>query len=274
VSTYLFATDESNAPRPDGFFYRCGLLAPEDDWGRYFIPAWREAVIESSPKIPHLHMREIYNAAWCAKYGLTRLQADAKVTAAVDVLSTLGSVQVLGSRISTGHTKQTMQEVQLVVAEGAVPVDREYPVFVLLNLGALVAASHEPECTRVDTLVEENGVVTSILEQLHASAAPALRKLGWSESIPQLMGEFKRGGKKDIPLQAADVVCWFAQRADTGNMNAAQRRHNDRIAKLRGFRLPFATENTEAMKARAAGLIDPLAWSPDERLIANSAQKV
>src|ERR1700754_5288913 len=92
MGIYVAAGDESDGPKQDGWFLFGGFVAPAEDWTRWFAPAWTERVLQGPPAIPYLHMVDIRSPNWCKQHGLTRLQAEDRIDAAVKVIRTLGSL--------------------------------------------------------------------------------------------------------------------------------------------------------------------------------------
>jgi hypothetical protein len=64
---------------------------------------------------------------------------------------------------------------------------------------------------RVDFVIERKNGIFSEIKRLYDEF-----RLAFDESAPHLsplMGEVIPGGKDRVPLQAADVLCWYSQRA-------------------------------------------------------------
>ncbi len=252
MSTFVLACDESWGRPELGYFYRAGLIAPEQDWIEYFWPAWEERVLAGPPRIPHLHMTEIYNEAWRRQHGLGRLAADDRVQAAVDVLSTMGSLFALAGRIPGNYARTTFRDVKVELGpKDLCDFDPEFPMFASFRLGALQVA-RQLGGTRLDILIERNGIMTDRLLQFATGVGGSLRGTP-EEHLEPLIGAFVPGGKEDPRLQAADLLCWFTQRAASGTANRDQRRHIERLARLHGDRFQWTDSDIDAMRSRAKG---------------------
>ena len=131
MALFTLACDESWGKPEQGMFYRAGLLAPEEDFANYFIPAWRERVLNAPPSIPFLHLTQIYNAEWATKHRLGRVGANDKVAAAIGVMAQLGSVYLLAGRIPAKYAETAFQQVKVEVDSGEPPRDfhPEFPLF-------------------------------------------------------------------------------------------------------------------------------------------------
>lgn len=69
-----------------------------------------------------------------------------------------------------------------------------------------------PEAEKVDFLVERNGKVTKYIQEFHSHLALNLEALGKGR-LARLVGNMIPAGKDRVPLQAADVLCWYAARS-------------------------------------------------------------
>jgi len=89
-----------------------------------------------------------------------------------------------------------------------------------------------PDATRVDFLVERSEKTTENVREFHDYLRDML---GIHESV-KLIGDIAAEGKASIPLQAADTLCWYGQRAKAGLL---KRRDEQRrfwmIAKRQGY---------------------------------------
>src|SRR5207244_3163650 len=83
------ALDETRNKKGD--FAMGGWLAPQDDWRKDFIPAWRDRVLRGQGRIPYLHMAEIWGEEFQDKHGLTGSNAYWCVEEAITLLMNMGS---------------------------------------------------------------------------------------------------------------------------------------------------------------------------------------
>src|SRR5579862_4656280 len=59
MAVFVSASDETAGRGQADLFFFGGWLGPEEDWSRFFVPAWQERVLDGPPKIPYLHMTDI-----------------------------------------------------------------------------------------------------------------------------------------------------------------------------------------------------------------------
>ena len=102
MAVFVAASDESGGSTHLSDFQCTGWLAPENDWLRFFGPAWQEHVLDGPPKIPYLHVTEMRSRAWREKHGLTRRDAENRLDEAAGVIASTGSLYPLTVKIS-GH---------------------------------------------------------------------------------------------------------------------------------------------------------------------------
>lgn len=252
MSTFILACDESWGNRSLGYFYRCGVLIPESDLRLLLEPAWRKNVLEGPPSIPFLHMRQIYNDEWSSSHGLNRVAANNRVAAGVSVISTIPSVFALGGRIPGTYAKEKFKDLKLDLGNGEIcDFDPEFPLFTAFLLRALQVAS-QLGCTRLDTLVERNGVMTDRLALFARNGGSDYRDTD-DEHLSALVGTFKLAGKEEPVLQAADLIVWLTQRAATKNVTPDQAKHIEKLAKLHGARIEFGKSDIDGMRQGARG---------------------
>src|SRR5689334_19334212 len=59
MAVFISASDEYSGSDGSGSFLFAGYIGPEKDWSDFFVPAWRQRVLDGPPTIPYLHMTEI-----------------------------------------------------------------------------------------------------------------------------------------------------------------------------------------------------------------------
>jgi hypothetical protein len=237
MAVFLAGSDESaGKDQRDPFFFG-GFVGPKDDWSRFFVPAWKERVLDGPPAIPYLHMTDIRSPQWRAKYGLSRLQADDRVDEAFNLLDTMPTFYPVGICVNAGHLRDKFASSKVVAATGAPrPFEPDYLCFLGYAFVVLsyVRANH-PEAKRVDFVIERKQHVTRYVREFHSQLALCLQALR-EPSLSSLVGELLPGGKEVVPLQAADVLCWHSARQE-GTMDAADRRRYSKLAHRFGCRI-------------------------------------
>jgi hypothetical protein len=219
MSTYLAASDETKNYEATGFVTYGGFFGPVEDWTNYFEPAWRERVLGGKPTLDYLHMIDLRDPRWRASKGLPEWEAERRIVEAINVLDSMGSIRPVTSSIPA---KPFMDDIaarfKKIKGESHGVRVPDFISFIGYVHGVLENAVHIPGVTKVDFLVEQNGNVTEILRAFHGKVKTSLSKFGRGDLIA-LMGEFRPGGKELIPLQAADVFCWYLQRHQSGKLH-------------------------------------------------------
>ena len=104
MATFTAYSDESGDGQ--GFSYRSGFIAPENDWNDTFSPAWRTTVLRSEPRIDEFHMTDLLNPEWQREQGLSRGAVEAKLDAAFDVIAGASMLTPICLRIHGGHFRE------------------------------------------------------------------------------------------------------------------------------------------------------------------------
>jgi hypothetical protein len=240
MAVFVSGSDETAGKHQRDTFLYAGFLAPEEDWSRFFAPAWEERVLDGPPLIPYLHMTEIRSPQWRAEHGLSRLDAEDRIDEAFNLIDTMATLHPVGVSLDAGHLHDRFAGAGVkVVARtgGAKPFDPDYLCFLAYAYMALLhVETDHPEAERVDFIVERKGHVTKYIQEFHSNLPMALEALGKPE-LSKLVGELIPGEKERIPLQAADVLCWHTARHQRPNtMDAADLRRYAKIARRKGSR--------------------------------------
>lgn len=224
-------------------------LDREEDWSYFFAPAWQERVLNGPPPIPYLHMTEIRSSSWRIERGLSRAAAEDRVDEAFSIIDTMGSFYPIGVYLDAGHVRDSFAEIKVVKSSGgAKPFDPDYLCFLTYAYAVLSYLDLErPEAEKVDFIVEQKGHITKYIEDFHSTLADGLTALG-SPSLACLVGKLIPGEKDRIPLQAADLLCWYSARKP-GTMEAGDRRRYSKIAHRKGSRIHLTNDLISKMKA-------------------------
>lgn len=204
---------------------------------------------EFQASMPHLHMTEIKNSAWCSQYGLSRLAAENRIDEAFEVIDTLGSLIPVTVYVDAGKVRDSFVTAKVVAAGGSRSTfEPDFLCFLGYAYSVLLYVDvYHPEAEKVNFTVEQ-GNVTKYIKEFHSTLAAGLAALE-KPSPSRLAGELISGDKKRIPLQAADLLCWYTARSRRPEtMSDADKRRFTKIAHRDGI-LEGLTEHVPQMKA-------------------------
>jgi hypothetical protein len=66
-----------------------------------------------------------------------------------------------------------------------------------------------------------------------------------------MVGDLLPAGKDRVPLQSADLLCWYEQRRDSKSWTEREAARMAVLAKRRGYRNEYTREQMEDFSARA-----------------------
>jgi hypothetical protein len=249
MSLFLASSDESSDQH--GRFLFSGWVAAAEEWSRFFCPAWQEWVLDGPPAIPYLHMTDMRSTKWREQHGVSRLDAEDRVNHAIALVDQMEPLYPVGVLVNAAYLRKRFSQAKVKTLQFITkprPFDPDYVCFLFFAFIVLNYVNvHHPQAERVNFLVERNGPITRHMQDFHCTIAQALEGLG-SGTLAQLVGEMIPGGKNDIPLQAADVLCWHtirARRPET--MDLADRRRYGLIARRKGTFQELSNEQIEQL---------------------------
>jgi hypothetical protein len=233
VTVLLAALDEAKNTKGD--FILGGWVGPQDDWKNYFIPAWKERVLAGPPRIPYLHMSEIWGEDWQDRYKMTGSDAFWRVEEAATVLRTTGSLYPITAGIRVDQFQSILvQPLKRVGRFGELVEQPDYLCYIAYSLLVLQYVNQMfPQATKVNILVERSDATTRRIKGFHRHLH---HFLGAFPHLLKLRGSLKASGKRSIPLQAADTLCWYEQRGLSGRGTRAERRRAWMIGSRQGYR--------------------------------------
>ena len=262
MTVYLAALDETQNLKGD--FAMGGWVAPEDDWNGYFVPAWDERVLGG--RMPYLHMSDIWDPEWRDQHGITGSEAYWAVEEAATVLRTTGSLYPItsGMRLHDFRTLFADPLERLDSGDWEIVKDPDYLCYIALaTLVLRYVYETLPDATRVNFLIEASEKTTESVRGFHGHLEHML------ESRPgalALLGGLESAGKKSVPLQAADTLCWYVQRAQAGRLNKAEWRRFWMITHRQGHRHTHTPEDltglSEHLQAGVLARRGPNAGTP------------
>lgn len=206
-------SDESSGADRRSMFYYAGYVAPKSDWEDIFAPLWDERVLKGPPRIPYLHMTDIRKEVWRQEHGITRSEGEFRIDEAVGVLSAIPTLMPVGSQLNASTVLDVFQQKFLTKKGARKKMAPDYFGFLAYAFVVLKYVSENyPGAERVDFFVENNGEITKHIQEFHGTIEGNLRALG-SPRMASLLGDLIPAGKDMLPLQAADVGCWFSRRS-------------------------------------------------------------
>jgi hypothetical protein len=250
MAVFVLGLDETTGKTDRDIFLLAGFVAPEQDWSRFFAPAWQERVLDGPPAIPYLHMTEIRSRSWRDRHGLSRLEADDRIDEALRLVDTMQSLYPIGVRADAAFVRDRFSEVKVMRSSLGKPSRFEPDYICFLSYVWIVMnyiEQHQPNAEKVDFIVERNGNVTKHIQDFHSTLAQQFTEFG-KPSLAQLVGDLIPAGKERVPLQAADLLCWHTARAESPEtMDDADIRRYRLLASRNGTRETFSNEQIAQM---------------------------
>jgi hypothetical protein len=253
MTVFLAALDETRSK--EGDFTLGGWVAAEDDWTRYFEPAWTDRVLNGQVPIPYLHMSEIWNAKWQEKHGLKGRDAYWTVEEAVTVIYGMGSLYPITAGVSDREFQTILVEpLRKIGGFGEILEEPDYLCYVAFaNIVLRYVYEVFPHATRVDFLAEESQRTSGKMSHFHSHLLETLEPF---PEVHHLIGTMTPKGKLSIPLQAADTLCWFVQRAQAGPLSRADRRRFIMMTRRPGYPYQHSVEDLQELSNRLeAGML-------------------
>jgi hypothetical protein len=236
MAVFVAASDETSGGNVLSLYHYAGWVMPESDWSKFFVPAWKERVLDGPPEIPYLHMTEMRSRAWREKYGITQTDADDRLDEAALVIDQMGSLYPIKVTIDGSIFRPMYKDFKMLSESGG--VKKYEPDFLAFTSYAFAVCLHlhhrYPEAEKIDFVVESNGEITKHIHQLYKKLPGAFEYVGRPELV-SLIGEFLPAGKVRMPLQAADYLCWHSQRAKAGTLDDRDARRWYTISNRKGF---------------------------------------
>ena len=196
-------------------------VTQEDDWP-WRVRAWQERVLDGPPKLPYLHMTEIRSRRWRDEHGISFDDAEERVSEAIRLLRSIGSVSAVGSVVERAHIADIIHP--RFKAKKRVPAGLDEPdYFCFIAYATFMVAQvwkKYPDAERVDFVVSRNGKITNRIREFHEPM-----KVFLDPPLLQLVGNLTPASMEEsLPLQAADVLCWHLQRYYSKTMDRLDER--------------------------------------------------
>jgi hypothetical protein len=113
MAVFVSFSDESTGKNQRDTFVWAGWLGPEEDWSRFFTPAWNERVLAGPPRIPYLHMTDIRNQKWRDSHGIASIDAENRIDHGCVVLDQLANLHPLRVVIDTDYFRDEFREIRV-----------------------------------------------------------------------------------------------------------------------------------------------------------------
>lgn len=109
MAVFVSYSDETETGSLSDFLVS-GYVADEKTTWPFLTSAWQERVLDGPPKIPLLHMTDIRNPEWRGKEGkgISVLDSEDRISAAVDLLATCGGLSIVTSAIRRADLKSAI----------------------------------------------------------------------------------------------------------------------------------------------------------------------
>lgn len=211
MSVFLAASDETEGA---AIFHHAGYVAPVSCWTDVFCPAWQREVLAGPPQLDEFHMTELRSPSWREQHGITEDDAQARIDAAVDLISRTMGLFAVRSSIVAEHFEDYASGLRFRLNDprrGPAQFLIDYPSFQGYAYLVLMVCSLNPKTEKVDFVIEKKREVFPAMHDFHEGLSHAFEYIGLPR-VAKAVGELIPGDKKRIPLQAADLLCWHTQR--------------------------------------------------------------
>lgn len=208
---FLAASDEASGER---IFHHAGYVAPLACWTEVLIPAWREKVLKGPPLLDEFHMTEVRSPSWREKLGITKDDAEARIDAAVEVISQTPGLFAIRSSVDGAHFEKHASGLKFRLND---PLRKpagfviDYPSFNGYMYLVLLTCAAYSKTEKVNFMIEKKKEVFPAIDEFFVGLRQSFVNIGWPRCA-EIMGTLLPGDKKAIPLQTADVLCWHTQR--------------------------------------------------------------
>jgi hypothetical protein len=252
MAVFVAAADES-AGGTNSFFYWGGLLGPERKWSESFAPAWESEVLHAPPPIEFLHQTDIRNRQWQAARGLSPTDAEKKLDAAWNIVDASGWLYPIAVRIDNADFHDTLKSMPKLKSRPSAAPYRLEPDYICFILFAHIAIrrvfTFHPDCEKVDFIVERKRPITSHVQDFHDTLTNSFLDIGKPE-LARLVGDFIPAGKERVPLQAADLLCWYENRIGSVGLNERDKARHRTLSKRKGARYPVTHDEVQGLRER------------------------
>lgn len=216
-------------------FLVSGYVAEEPHW-KTFSRRWAEEVLNPYPSIPYLHMVDIVRPEWRERNGIYKEQAFQKIDSAVELLVSDRDIEGFIGYQSEEYWKRVVRNWNSsgisIKNHEVFPDYNCHTAYIFSVLNEI--RSRDASVENVTFYVERKKYVSHYLQNsIQDSIKQFLEKE--NPELAKIMGEIiPLDPDIHLPLQAADVICWFSRRAFDGTIPDELKRNHD-LLKERGL---------------------------------------
>lgn len=253
MAVFVSFSDESSGKNERDTFVFGGWIGPEEDWSRFFVPAWDERVLAGPPRIPYFHMTEMRSKEWREMQGLSLVDAENRIDQACIVVDQLANLHPIRLIVEAGKFRDEFGDTRVVQTSAkqfaSSTFEPDYICFLGYAWSALrYLAEYHPEAEKLDFVIEHKNKVVKYVHDFHSQLPSTLSAMG-SPELARLVGELIPGSKDRLPLQAADLLCWLAaRRHKLETMSDMDRQRYKKLIYGKGARVQFTDEMIVQMK--------------------------
>jgi hypothetical protein len=218
VSLYISNSDESTTGDNKGVFVVGGYVAPADKWPE-FSKRWVSEVLQPYPAIPYIHMVDLRSREWREKHCICREQASEKERSAIEVITTSKFLKPFLGRMPQSHYIEALERVRRKGYKTKKNAGHpDYPVYMTYAFLVIQNLSLDNEVDRVDFIMSRK---QSVSHHISARFTDDMKNsLGADHPrMAEIVGDFiPLSMEHHMPLQAADVICWYMRRYFSGEL--------------------------------------------------------
>lgn len=221
MSVYVAYSDEAGVADPEGEFLVAGYIACEDEWP-WVASAWQERVLGGSPSLPYLHMNEIRREEWRAERHISFVEAESRISEAVRVMKSSGSVFSIASVIKRSDLHEIFHNEDFKITKKRIVVGLDEPDYLCFIGYAAYVLAHvyqkHPDVEKVNFIVSPKKKISHRIGLFHAGMKryldPKLLPL-LGELIPCL---WNLSSRFNPPIFFAGIFSAITQRPWTGRI--------------------------------------------------------
>jgi Protein of unknown function (DUF3800) len=221
MAVYVSYSDESENNQKDGRFLVGGYVARESDWPD-FARAWQERVLDGPSKIPYYHTTEMKSRKFREEHGLTYNDSERRIDEAVRVIFSMGPMSAFAGELNKDEFSRVFRDIPKNELKRLPKVykDPDYFCFMAYIMMLVSFVKHRYNDVELINFVVEPKQAIPSAELQSVIDAVRLRFAHDDPEYAPLVGNIVQASLKDqIPLQAADALCWHMQRYHYHRLN-------------------------------------------------------
>jgi hypothetical protein len=195
MTVFLAASDETLG---ESVFHYAGYVAPVACWSDALVPAWEERVLKGNPRLDEFHITDLRSRSWREEHGITEVDVERRIDAAVDLISQTKGLFAIRSTIDAAHFEKQASGFRFRLSDPRrKPADFviDYPSFLAYIYMVLLTCSMYPATEKVDFVIEKKKEVFPAIHEFFEGLRENFVKLGLPR-FAEIMGELIPGDKK------------------------------------------------------------------------------